>query len=374
MSTLHFKGSNCLRQRLMLSVLTGKPIRVSNIRTKDDEPGIAEYEAKLFKLIEKVTNGTVITIDETGSEFEFKPGLLFGGKIDHDCGLERCISYYLEVLLVFAPFCKKPIEATLKGITNDQIDVCVDLLKNSALPVVKMFLGYVDDNDLEIKVISRGVKPNGGGCVSFKCPIRRVLKPIQMVEQGKVKRIRGVAFATRVSPQMANRMVEVAKGILLEFIPDIYIHTDHLKGKNSGKSPGFGLSLVAETTNGVFYTGEAMSNPLGSEPSVPEDIAKKAAHALLDEIFRGGCIDSTNQGLALLFMALGQTDLSKLMIGPPSPYTIQLLRHMKEFLQVTFKLDSVNSKDSKSEYKIGGQKIIATCIGVGFSNLSKTIS
>jgi len=33
-------------------------------------------------------------------------------------------------------------------------------------------------------------------------------------------------------------MVEVAKVLLLQFLPDIYIYTDHVTGANSGKSPG----------------------------------------------------------------------------------------------------------------------------------------
>ena len=49
--------------------------------------------------------------------------------------------------------------------------------------------------------------------------------------QGKIKRIRGTAWAARVSPAVANRMVESAKGILLKFLPDVYLYTDHKVNK-----------------------------------------------------------------------------------------------------------------------------------------------
>ena len=54
------------------------------------------------------------------------------------------------------------------------------------------------------------------------------------------------------------------------------------------RSPGFGITLVAETTNGAFLTAETCSNPKGSTepPSVPEDIGKEAATLLLEEIYR----------------------------------------------------------------------------------------
>jgi RNA 3'-terminal phosphate cyclase-like protein len=51
---------------------------------------------------------------------------------------------------------------------------------------------------------------------------------------------------------MTNRMIEAAKGILLKYIPDVFILTDHRKGPASGLSPGFGITLTAETINGTF--------------------------------------------------------------------------------------------------------------------------
>lgn len=58
---------------------------------------------------------------------------------------------------------------------------------------------------------------------------------------GKIKKIRGTVFALRVSPALANRMVDSAKGLLLKFIPDVFLTVDHLKGQQAGKSPGLFL-------------------------------------------------------------------------------------------------------------------------------------
>lgn len=56
----------------------------------------------------------------------------------------------------------------------------------------------------------------------------------------------------------------------------------------TSRSPGFGLTLVAETTEGGFYAAEAVSNPKGSDkgPTVPEDLGKEAAAYLLEEIYK----------------------------------------------------------------------------------------
>lgn len=55
----------------------------------------------------------------------YQPGLLIGGKIEHECNTQRSIGYYLEGLTCLAPFTKKPIHAVLQGVTNDQIDPSV---------------------------------------------------------------------------------------------------------------------------------------------------------------------------------------------------------------------------------------------------------
>ncbi|XP_009077604.1 PREDICTED: RNA 3'-terminal phosphate cyclase-like protein, partial [Acanthisitta chloris] len=83
----------------------------------------------------------------------------------------------------------------------------------------------------------------------------------------------------------------------------------------------------------------------------------------------GGCVDSTNQGLALLLMTLGQRDVSKVLLGPLSPYTIEFLRHLRSFFQIMFKIET----KTPEEEHMGGEKVLMTCVGVGFSNLSKTI-
>lgn len=138
-------------------------------------------------------------------------------------------------------------------------------------------------------MIRRGAKPEGGGQILFKCPTRMKLLPVNLTDPGKIKRIRGIAYAMRVAPAICNRMVETAKGVLLKFIPDVYIVSDHQKAVNAGNSPAFGLTLVAETINGTFLCAEACSQPKGSVtkgPNVPEEIAMEATNALLEEIYR----------------------------------------------------------------------------------------
>ena len=52
-----------------------------------------------------------------GTKFQYKPGILMGGRhLVHDCGESRAIGYFLEPLLVLGLFSKKPLSIRLKGI------------------------------------------------------------------------------------------------------------------------------------------------------------------------------------------------------------------------------------------------------------------
>ncbi|XP_037028162.1 probable RNA 3'-terminal phosphate cyclase-like protein [Bradysia coprophila] len=371
---LTYSGSNYLKQRLVLATLSGKAVRINNIRSEHDAPGLRDYEASLIRLLDKITNGTKIEITESGTSLYYRPGLLDGGSVQHNCNVDRGIGYYLDVLIALGPFCKVPLNATLKGVTNSSDSPSVDYIKSSALQTLKKFL--VVDDGLELKIKQRGLKPLGGGEIVFKCPVRKNLRAIQFEKPGMVKRIRGTVYASKVSPAFANRTIEAAKGVLLNFLPDIYLYSDQTKGKQAGNSPGFGINLVAETTDGVFYSTDVVSNAVssGQDPSIPEDLGVAAAHKLLEEIYRGGCVDSSFQWLVALFMALAQKDVSKFLVGPFTGYTIHFLQHLREFFSITFKLDNPKreiDEDEDDDCLPGAKKVLMTCIGIGYVNMNK---
>ncbi len=128
-----------------------------------------------------MTNGTVIEISLTGAlhlltvdadltrlgtAILVKPGIISGGPVVHECPLSRSIGYFLEPIIMLAPFSKKPLGLTLRGITTDDKDlsVClpqtsrwilliisrqVDLIRTVTLPHLEPF-GITDG--LELKV------------------------------------------------------------------------------------------------------------------------------------------------------------------------------------------------------------------------------
>lgn len=75
--------------------------------------------------MDKITNGTKIELNETGTSIYYHPGLLNGGELEHDCSLHRGIGYYLEAIMILAPFCKNCIDLKLRGVTNNTTGISI---------------------------------------------------------------------------------------------------------------------------------------------------------------------------------------------------------------------------------------------------------
>lgn len=196
--TLVFEdGAVQFRMRLAVSLLSHRPILIRNIRDQDLEaPGLRENEASFLRLLDAMTNGSKIEINSTGTQLRFKPGVLLGGKIEHQCPVvskedmdmivednneddpsmksARSIGWYLEGILPLAAFGKDPLSVKFTGITDGcaHVDPSPDYLKAAVMPLFQQFgLGVVSEHEdpmlapksPSIRVIKRGAAPFGGG-------------------------------------------------------------------------------------------------------------------------------------------------------------------------------------------------------------------
>ncbi|KAL1199184.1 putative RNA 3'-terminal phosphate cyclase-like protein [Cardamine amara subsp. amara] len=368
------KGSQSLRQRLLLSILSSKPITIEDIRSEVMPPGLRPHEISLIRLFDTVCDDCVTEINDIGTILKFKPGIIMGGKnLVHNCDLTRSIGYYLEPLLVLGLFGKKPLSIRLKGITNDSRDLSVDTIRSTSLNILKRF--GVPGEDLDLTIEARGVAPEGGGEVLLTVPNVQTLTSVRWFEEGMVKKIRGTTFSTRVSSNFEHSMRIAARGIFNNLLPDVHISLDHKSGPQAGKSPGYGISLVAETTTGCFISADttvSLGRPdetgevdVEKQERVPsEDTGVEVASWLLHEIEKGGVVDSTHQGLLFILCALCQKDISKVRVGTLSPYGVETLRNIKEFLDVNFHISPDPSTGT----------VMLKCSGSGLINLARKLS
>jgi RNA 3'-terminal phosphate cyclase-like protein len=209
--------------------------------------------------------------------------------------------------------------------------------------------------------VTRGAAPLGGGRVEFHCPIvRQHLRAVDWTDPGKIKRVRGTAISTKlVSSSQAARVAYAAKGVLHRLLPDVWIHTDAhtVKRNRCGPSPSLTVVLTAETTAGCVLSAECAL----THRELPEDLGTRASVRLLEEIRRGGCIDTGLQSLVFLYMCLTPEDVSRIRVGTLSAYSMESLRLFRRAFGVEFKVTPHH--ESKT--------VLLSCLGTGYRNMAR---
>jgi RNA 3'-terminal phosphate cyclase len=113
----------------------------------------------------------------------------------------------------------------------------------------------------------------------------------------------------QVPPQNANRMVDAARGVLNQLLADVYIFTDAAAGPAAGNSPGYGITLVGETTSGCLISAEAAATTV--RPS-----NEAAVIGLLRSL---RCCCSSSSGMADLSVGAAAAVMAHAIRGATSP-------------------------------------------------------
>ncbi|KAL4883690.1 RNA 3'-terminal phosphate cyclase/enolpyruvate transferase [Aspergillus karnatakaensis] len=383
--------------RLVFSTLTGRTVHISQIRpSSPTNPGLATHEISFLRLLESVTNGSQMEISYTGTILVYKPGLITGsgsgpgsssgGVVRHEipAGCNRGVSYFLLPLCLLAPFSKAPIKVLFTGpgvITSSTPtgDMSVDSIRTAILPLFNQFGIF---NNIELRVLRRsnpGPTGRGGGGevqLTFGHQVR-LPKTLHLMNAGKIKRIRGVAYAIGVSASNNARMIDVARGVLNPLVPDTYIFSDVSsaplvpdRSNPSAKKKiglGFGLSLVAESSTGCLFSADVASPPSGGQP--PEDIGKQCAYQLLETISKGGCVSPAAFPIMIGLMTMGSEDVGRIQVGRDivgDESSVQLARDLAKFGAPGWGLrDAGDDKDGD---------IVISVVGRGIGNVGRKVA
>lgn len=386
--------------RLVLSTLTGRPVHISQIRSSSPtNPGLTPYEISFLRLLEAVTNGSEIEISYTGTILVYRPGLITGsapgsgasgGVIKHElpAGCTRGVSYYLIPLCLLAPFSKSPVNVLFSGpgvITSSTPmgDMSVDSVRTAILPLYSQFGIF---NNIELRVLRRsnpGPRGQGGGGevqLVFGHQVR-LPKTLHLLNPGKIKRIRGVAYSTGLSGSNNARMIDVARGILNPLVPDTYVFSDvsaaalvpaperNNAGAKKKIGMGFGLSLVAESSTGCLFSADVASPPSGGQP--PEDIGKQCAYQLLEEVSVGGCVSRAAAPTLITLMAMGSEDVGRLQIGRnimADENTIQFARDLTKFGNPGWGVRNASTSEGDTT------DVVISVVGRGIGNVGRKIA
>ncbi|EGW33026.1 uncharacterized protein SPAPADRAFT_49951 [Spathaspora passalidarum NRRL Y-27907] len=359
-----FEGHRNFRFRLILSTLSGKPIKITKIRSNDMNPGLRDHEVSFLRLLEAVTNGSHIEISYTGTTIIYRPGIITGGELTHNCPTTKPVGYFIEPMLFLAPFSKKKFSIIFKGLTSseDPNDTGVDAIKWGLLPIMEKF----GVREVSLHIIKRGSPPLGGGEVHLLCN-SLIPQPltIHALDVPKFSAIRGVAYCTRVSPSTVNRMIEAARQVLRPTGVEVNITADVWRGENAGKSPGFGITLVAESKKGWRVIAEGV----GKAASLPEDLGEVVAYQVLQELTNSGVVGRYQLLLSLVYMTIGKEDVGRIKIHKQQvdENLINGLRDIKDVFGTEAFLKDAEELEEQDFMTISIK-------GVGFTNVSKKIA
>lgn len=395
---LRFTTQKDFTHRLILSTLTGRTIQISQIRPQSaSNNGLAPHEISFLRLLEAITNGSEIDISMTGTTVRYRPGLITGstpsssaspGTIRHEipAECERGLSYFLIPLCLLAPFSKAPVNMIFTGpgvITSATPlgDISVDSVRTAILPLYAQF-GI--ENNIELRISRRSNPgPRGQGGVGevqlvFGHQVR-LPKTLHLLNSGKIKRIRGVAYCTGVSASNNARMIESARGILNPMTGDTYIFSDVTSApflassdgnnaKNRRKAGlGFGLSLVAESSTGCLYSADIASSAEGRQ--TPEDIGRQCAYQLLEIVSSGGTVPTAAAPTVLTLMAMGSEDVGRLQLGKnvlASEVVVGLARDLQKFGASQWGIRDATDAE--------GGDVIVSVVGKGVGNVGRKIA
>ncbi|OKL56799.1 hypothetical protein UA08_07772 [Talaromyces atroroseus] len=388
--------------RLVLATLTGKPVHISQIRSNSpSNPGLAPHEISLLRLFEAVTNGSQMEISYSGTIIVYKPGLITGsaaglgstsngGTITHEIPstCTRGISYFLIPLCLLAPFSKAPMNVLFTGpgvITSSTPttgDISADAVRMAILPLYKLFGIW---NNIELRILQRSNPGRGGrgggGEVQLVFGHQvRLPKTLHLMNPGRIKTVRGVAYSTGVSASNNARMIQTARGVLNPLVPDTYIASDSSSApllKPAGSSAaggknktglGFGLFLVAESSTGCLFSADVASPPDGGVP--PEDIGKRCAYQLLETISKGGCVAPAAAQTVLMLMAMGSEDVGRLQVGRDVIADEGMIQFARDLAK--FGASGWGVRDAADEKYEGD--VIVSVVGRGIGNVGRKVA
>ncbi|CAP64925.1 uncharacterized protein PODANS_1_13160 [Podospora anserina S mat+] len=397
-------GHRAFTQRLVLATLSGKPIHITKIRsTSPTNPGLAPHEVSFLRLLEAVTNGSVIDVSYSGTTLAYQPGLITGSVpgagtflsndlIEHTIPANntRGITYFLLPLALLAPFSKAHMNVRFSGpgvitsSTNAPGDLSIDTFRTAILPLYGLF--GIPPARIELRVLSRSCPgpggKGGGGVVELRFASQvRLPKTLHLNRKpGRIRRIRGVAYCTGVSASHNNRMITSARGVLNQLVSDVHVAAQYdpaplvqEKGSTMKKKIGigFGLSLVAESSaEGVIYAADVVAPPEGGV--VPEDVGTRCAYQLLEVIAQGGCVSAAAAPTVLTLMAMGSEDVGRVRLGRDvlgREETIGLARDLKAFGAASW---GIRGADKDEDEATG--ELIVSVKGTGVGNIGRKVA
>jgi RNA 3'-phosphate cyclase len=282
-----------VRLATAFSALTGKGIRITEIRAKRPSPGLHHQHLEAIRAIAKLSSGK-LTGDEVGSkEITFVPRKITPGSFEINIETAGSIGLLSYAVMIAALHCSS--KTTLKisgGSTASLWAPPVYYMENVLFPVLaKMGI------EAKFAINKHGFYPKGGSDVVFEINPAKKIQPLVMNNPGEVETITGLSIASNSlkDKNVAERQIVGYRRIIRKEkgvdIKPFYV---------ASKSPGSVFVVWAKTSTGCILSGDH----IGEEKKPAEVAGEEAAFKLKEELDYGSTVGYNLADQLIPFMAL----------------------------------------------------------------------
>ena len=202
-------GGQILRSSLSLSLATGKPFRIENIRAKRERPGLLRQHLTAVLAASEIGRAEVEGATLGSKTLTFNPGIVQPGKHRFVIGTAGSSTLVFQTILPALMMATGPSNITIEGGTHNQAAPPFDFLEKCFLPVVNR-LGPKVSVNLE----RYGFYPAGGGCFTATVEPCERLSAIDLTERGEITHRSVLAIVANLSPAIARREIDTVAHLL----------------------------------------------------------------------------------------------------------------------------------------------------------------
>lgn len=293
-------GGSIVRLAVAFSAVTGKAVKIYNIRSKREKQGLMAQHLTAVNAVAKLCNAEVKNAFLGSKEIEFYPSFIKGGNYNFDVGTAGSISLVLQALMIPAFHSQHECRIRIKGGTYIRKAPSINYLKYVTLNLLEKL-----DYKGRVNVMRHGFYPRGNGEVEVIINTSN-LKALDSVDRGNLKGIEGYCV---VSQELKNREVAerikstLEKEILRLFNLEAKVNYEYV----NTLSIGCGLDLIAIYENSVLG-----SSVIGEIRKTSEEMAREAVNKLYKQHQTNACLDEhmADQILPYLALAKGKSKVS----------------------------------------------------------------
>jgi len=193
-------GGQIVRTSLALSLVTGKPFRITNIRAGRSKPGLLRQHLTAVKAARKISGAKATGAEISASTLTFKPGKVKNGTYQFRITTAGSANLVLQTVLPALMIAEGASTLRLEGGTHNPYAPPFDFLQQVYLPLLARIGPHV-----EMTLVRPGFYPAGGGEFDVSIRPSRQLNWLSLLERGELLERRVEAVVANLPLHIAER-------------------------------------------------------------------------------------------------------------------------------------------------------------------------